>query len=33
LRIGRATYWRPDELKEWIAVDCPDRETWEAMQE
>jgi hypothetical protein len=33
LRIGHATYWRPEELKAWVAAGCPDRETWEAMQE
>jgi len=33
MRIGRATYWRPEELKTWVAAGCPDRETWEAMQD
>jgi predicted DNA-binding transcriptional regulator AlpA len=31
--IGRATYWHPEELQAWVAAGCPDRETWEAMQE
>jgi hypothetical protein len=33
VRIGHATYWRPEELKAWVAAGCPDRETWEAMRE
>jgi predicted DNA-binding transcriptional regulator AlpA len=33
LRIGRATYWRPEELRAWVAAGCPDRETWDAMRE
>jgi predicted DNA-binding transcriptional regulator AlpA len=33
MRIGRATYWRPEELRAWVAAGCPDRETWEAMRE
>jgi predicted DNA-binding transcriptional regulator AlpA len=33
IRIGRSTFWRPEELKAWVAARCPDRETWEAMRE
>ena len=33
LRIGHATYWRPEELKAWVAAGCPDRETWESLRE
>ena len=29
IRIGRSTFWRPEELKAWLAAGCPDRETWE----
>jgi predicted DNA-binding transcriptional regulator AlpA len=29
IRIGRSTYWRPEELQAWIAAGCPDRESWE----
>ena len=32
VRIGRSTLWRVDELREWIAADCPRREEWEARQ-
>jgi predicted DNA-binding transcriptional regulator AlpA len=33
MHIGRGVYWRPDELKAWIAAGCPDRVTWEAIRE
>ena len=33
IRLGRSIYWRPDELKAWVAAGCPDRVTWEAMQQ
>ena len=33
IRIGRSTFWRPEELKAWVAAGCPDRVTWEALQE
>jgi prophage regulatory protein len=32
IRIGRTTYWRPEELQAWVAAGCPDRETWETQQ-
>ena len=32
VRIGRSTFWRTDELREWVAVGCPRREEWEARQ-
>lgn len=28
VRIGRAVFWRPDELRAWVAAGCPDRATW-----
>ena len=33
IRIGQSIYWRPEELKAWVAAGCPDRVTWEAMQQ
>jgi predicted DNA-binding transcriptional regulator AlpA len=33
LHIGRSTFWRPEELKAWVAAGCPDRATWEALQQ
>ena len=33
IRIGRSTLWRLTELKQWIACGCPDRATWEKLQE
>jgi predicted DNA-binding transcriptional regulator AlpA len=33
VRIGRSTFWRPEELKAWVAAGCPDRVTWEALRE
>ena len=32
IRIVRSTYWRQEELKDWVAAGCPDRATWEAVQ-
>jgi predicted DNA-binding transcriptional regulator AlpA len=32
MHIGRGVYWRPEELKAWIAAGCPDRVTWEVIQ-
>ena len=32
IRIGRSTYWRPNELNAWVAAGCPDRVTWEIIQ-
>jgi predicted DNA-binding transcriptional regulator AlpA len=29
IRIGRSTYWQPEELQAWIAAGCPNREIWE----
>ncbi len=31
--IGRKVFWRPDELRDWVAAGCPDRETWKALRE
>lgn len=33
VRIGRKTFWRPDDLRGWVAAGCPDRATWAVMQE
>jgi len=32
VRIGRKTFWRPEELRAWAAAGCPDREIWESLQ-
>lgn len=32
VRIGRSTLWRLDELRAWVAADCPRRDEWEARQ-
>jgi predicted DNA-binding transcriptional regulator AlpA len=32
IRIGRKPFWRPEDIKAWIAVGCPDRETWEVLK-
>ena len=33
VRLGtRAPRWRVEELREWLAAGCPDRQTWERMQ-
>lgn len=29
VRIGRAVFWRLDELRAWVAAGYPDRETWQ----
>jgi len=29
MRIGRATLWRPEDLRAWIRAGCPDRVTWQ----
>ena len=28
VRIGKSTFWRPKELKDWIDAGCPNRKTW-----
>ena len=33
IRIGRKTFWRPEELRDWIAAGCPDRETWNILRQ
>jgi predicted DNA-binding transcriptional regulator AlpA len=33
IRIGRKVFWRPEELKDWVAAGCPERAVWEAMQQ
>jgi predicted DNA-binding transcriptional regulator AlpA len=32
VRVGRSTFWRADELRDWVAAGCPDRETWHAIE-
>lgn len=32
IRIGRKTFWRLEELKDWIAASCPDREMWNILR-
>jgi predicted DNA-binding transcriptional regulator AlpA len=32
VRIGRRIFWRPNELKAWVAAGCPDREMWEVLK-
>jgi hypothetical protein len=32
IRIGRKTYWRPADLRAWVAAGCPDRATWAVMR-
>jgi predicted DNA-binding transcriptional regulator AlpA len=29
IRIGRSTFWRPEEIEAWLSFGCPDRESWE----
>ena len=31
--IGRTPFWRPEELKAWVAAGCPDRDRWDAMRQ
>ena len=33
IRLGHAAFWRPDELRAWVAAGCPDRTAWEAETE
>jgi predicted DNA-binding transcriptional regulator AlpA len=33
IRIGRSTFWRPEDLRAWVEAGCPDRATWEAVQQ
>ena len=34
LTVGRgAVRWRESDIDSWIAMDCPDRKTFEAMRE
>jgi predicted DNA-binding transcriptional regulator AlpA len=32
VRLGGGTFWRAEELRDWIASGCPDRKTWEALR-
>jgi predicted DNA-binding transcriptional regulator AlpA len=29
VRIGRAVFWRLEELRAWVAAGCPDRAAWQ----
>jgi predicted DNA-binding transcriptional regulator AlpA len=31
VRLGGRPMWRADELREWVAAGCPDRERWDAI--
>lgn len=31
-RIGRSRRWLVEEIQSWLRAGCPDRKTWEAMQ-
>lgn len=33
VRIGKAVFWRPDELAGWVEAGCPDRKTWDQREE
>jgi predicted DNA-binding transcriptional regulator AlpA len=33
VRLGGAVRWRRNEIVEWIAAGCPNRETWDCMEE
>ena len=33
VRIRRATFWRPEELRRWVEAGCPDRLRWEQLRE
>ncbi len=33
IKFGRRSLFRLDELREWVAVDCPPRVKWDAMKE
>jgi predicted DNA-binding transcriptional regulator AlpA len=30
IKLGRLTKWRVSEIREWVAVGCPNRRTWDA---
>lgn len=32
VRIGRSTFWRADELREWVNAGCPKRPAWEVLR-
>lgn len=33
VRIGRSTFWRTEELRDWVAAGCPRRLAWEAQSD
>lgn len=33
IRLGGSVRWNRAEIMRWFEVGCPDRQTWEAMQE
>ena len=32
IRLGRSIRWRASEIAQWIEAGCPNRETWETIQ-
>jgi predicted DNA-binding transcriptional regulator AlpA len=33
IHLGRSAFWRRKELQDWVDAGCPDRVTWDAMQQ
>ena len=33
LRIGAGVRWKLSEIRLWVAANCPDRSTWEAIRD
>ena len=33
IRVGTKKLWRPDDLRRWVEMDCPDRVEFEARVE
>ena len=33
IKLGGRTLWRVQELRGWVEAGCPDRRTWEALQQ
>jgi predicted DNA-binding transcriptional regulator AlpA len=33
VRIGRSTFWRPQELRAWVDAGCPNRTAWQQLRE
>jgi len=32
IRLGRATRWRAEEIRDWLAAGAPERSRWEAQR-